>query len=91
MCEWGWLCVAGFVSRPSLSVEPGSRFRSCVPRYLCGMCRPACPLHAPSLDAHAQDEYDTALFDHYGFSELLRLDVRTGETVVVGPSRMYIE
>ncbi|GLC33333.1 hypothetical protein PLESTB_000344900 [Pleodorina starrii] len=38
-----------------------------------------------------KDEYDMALFEHYGVSELLRLDVRTGEAVIIGAPRMYIE
>ncbi|GIL61918.1 hypothetical protein Vafri_16294, partial [Volvox africanus] len=38
-----------------------------------------------------KDEYDMAIFEHYGVSELLQLDVRTGKAVVIGPPRMYIE
>ncbi|KAG2482623.1 hypothetical protein HYH03_018465 [Edaphochlamys debaryana] len=38
-----------------------------------------------------KDEYDIALFEHYGVSELVRLDVTTGQTVTIGQPRMYIE
>lgn len=38
-----------------------------------------------------KDEYDIAQFEHYGTSELVRLDVRTGEAVSIGPPRLYIE
>ncbi|PNW80332.1 hypothetical protein CHLRE_07g313122v5 [Chlamydomonas reinhardtii] len=38
-----------------------------------------------------KDEHDVALWEHYGTSELLRLDTRTGQAVVIGPPRMYIE
>ncbi|KAG2450262.1 hypothetical protein HYH02_004773 [Chlamydomonas schloesseri] len=38
-----------------------------------------------------KDEYDVALWEHYGTSELLKLDTRTGQATVIGPPRMYIE
>ena len=37
----------------------------------------------------SQDPIDEALFDYYGASELVRIDVRTGAVARLGPPRLY--
>jgi hypothetical protein len=38
-----------------------------------------------------QDEHDVALFEHYGTSEIVVLDLKTNTTTRIGPPRLYIE
>lgn len=47
-------------------------------------------LHLPDLLA-LQDEHDASLFEHYGTSEVVTIDVVSGERKTIGPPRVYIE
>ena len=38
-----------------------------------------------------QDDHDVALFDYYGSSEIVSVDVASGTVRYIGPPRVYIE
>lgn len=38
-----------------------------------------------------QDDHDVALFEHYCMSEIVTVNVHTGEKSKIGPKRLYIE
>ncbi len=39
----------------------------------------------------SQDDHDVLLLEHYGMSEIVTINVHTGQKVKIGPKRMYIE
>ena len=84
VCVWvgGWVRVSSPTSPPPLQATCRTHYPHTHTHV--GMCLSP-PPPAP------QDEHDVALWEHYGTSELLRLDTRTGQAVVIGPPRMYIE
>eukprot|EP00983_Pelagomonas_calceolata_P061493 1146856-Pelagomonas_calceolata.AAC.2 len=38
-----------------------------------------------------QDEHDELLFEHYGQSELVRVNIHSGEVQQIAPPRLYTE